>query len=247
MRNPAWTRDELILAIDLYFRCGRRQLEATHPDVIALSGTLNAIGAATNVLRNDVFRNPNGVHMKLGNFSAIDPEKAGVGLSRGNKLERVVWSEFSSDPARLRAVAQAIAKIATAPDTASRNEALQTALQPQEEFPEGALLTKVHLSRERNRKLVEQKKKLTLAENGKLACECCEFDFASFYGPLGNGFAECHHITPLSSLASTRKTKLADLAIVCANCHRMLHRSGNHLTIVQLRDMLTALQPPHRE
>jgi hypothetical protein len=29
-RNPNWATDELILALDLYFRAGRKQLDATH-------------------------------------------------------------------------------------------------------------------------------------------------------------------------------------------------------------------------
>lgn len=32
------------------------------------------------------------------------------------------------------------------------------------------------------------------------------------------------HVTPLHT-SGTRKTKLKDLACVCANCHRMCHRS----------------------
>ena len=38
-KNPPWTRDELILALDLYFRVGRKQVDPPHPEVIT-SGTL---------------------------------------------------------------------------------------------------------------------------------------------------------------------------------------------------------------
>ncbi len=41
MRNADWVRDEFILAMDLYFRLGRRQLPAEHGDVIRLSELLN--------------------------------------------------------------------------------------------------------------------------------------------------------------------------------------------------------------
>jgi 5-methylcytosine-specific restriction protein A len=40
-KNPPWTRDELILALDLYFRVGRKQVDPPHPEVIALSTLLN--------------------------------------------------------------------------------------------------------------------------------------------------------------------------------------------------------------
>ena len=108
MRNPDWTRDELILALELYFRSGRRQLDATHPEVIALSGVLNSLGVHDGQERNAEFRNPNGTAMKLGNFSSVDPDRPGVGLARGNKLERVIWDEFAPNPERLYQVADAI-------------------------------------------------------------------------------------------------------------------------------------------
>jgi hypothetical protein len=52
----------------------------------------------------------------------------------------------------------------------------------------------------------------------------CGFDFAEFYGAIGERFAECHHVRPLHE--GQRRTYLRDLAILCANCHRMPHRDG---------------------
>jgi hypothetical protein len=49
-------------------------------------------------------------------------------------------------------------------------------------------------------------------------------DFETTYGTLGRGFAECHHKLSLSETGPTR-TRLRDLAIICPNCHRMLHRA----------------------
>lgn len=51
------------------------------------------------------------------------------------------------------------------------------------------------------------------------------FDFALAYGDLWIGFAECHHRLSLASLGSRTGTRLADLAILCANCHRMIHKT----------------------
>jgi hypothetical protein len=110
--------------------------------------------------------------------------------------------------------------------------------------PEGRLLIKNHLVRERNPALVKKKKRAVLSTTGTLACEVCRFDFSAKYGELGRGFAECHHLTPLALLAKTRATKLEDLAIVCANCHRMLHRGIPWKTIAELKDILQASQRP---
>lgn len=46
---------------------------------------------------------------------------------------------------------------------------------------------------------------------------------------------EVHHLIPLSELTEERPTKLADLCLLCANCHRMIHRSDPMLTLAQLR------------
>lgn len=65
--------------------------------------------------------------------------------------------------------------------------------------------------------------------NGLLICEVphCGFDFHARYGELGTGFAEVHHKKPLSyAPRQGQRTRLSELAIVCANCHRMIHRNG---------------------
>lgn len=65
--------------------------------------------------------------------------------------------------------------------------------------------------------------------NGHLVCEVpnCGFDFLNTYGEDGRNFAIVHHKRPLSWAPSNgAKTSLTDLAIVCANCHAMIHRGG---------------------
>ena len=105
------------------------------------------------------------------------------------------------------------------------------------EASEGKLITKLHISRERNRTLVKKKKLLALKDNGKLACEVCNFDFTHMYGELGEGFIECHHTKPISELKPNERTKITDLALVCANCHRMIHKNGN-MEIEELKKLL---------
>lgn len=100
-RNPAWHRDELILALDLYFRQNPARSNQNHPDVRALSKVLNALPIHTD--RPDVarFRNSNGVYMKLCNFLRFDPTYKGTGLRAGGILEEQIWKEFGHDRARL--------------------------------------------------------------------------------------------------------------------------------------------------
>lgn len=83
--------------------------------------------------------------------------------------------------------------------------------------------------RRREHKLRAAKLKEALeAGNGRLKCEVprCGFDFYEVYGELGFEFAQIHHLQPLGDRSTPSVTKLNDLAIVCANCHAMIHRSG---------------------
>ena len=108
--NPIWNREELTLALDLYLRRG--QVETSDPEVQRLSDLLNRMPRGERRSGDTKFRNPNGVHMKLGNFMRIDPNYRGKGLSRGNKLEQVVWDEFAADSKKLEAEADRITALA---------------------------------------------------------------------------------------------------------------------------------------
>jgi hypothetical protein len=103
---------------------------------------------------------------------------------------------------------------------------------------EGREKLAIHIERERNPKIIKQKKKRILSETGKLSCEVCKFDFVSLYGDLGKGFCEVHHKNPLAEVDNETQTSLEDLAIVCANCHRMIHRSQPMMSIEQIKSIL---------
>lgn len=103
---------------------------------------------------------------------------------------------------------------------------------------EGELRLQQHFIRERDRTLVAEKRRQVLSKLGRLRCEACEFDFAAFYGELGRELCEVHHVTPLSRSASTVLTRLDDLAILCANCHRLIHRTDPMITVAALREIV---------
>ena len=232
MPRQDWTRDELILALDLYFREPSARSN-TSTAVLQLSELLNRLPIHPTREIERYFRNPNGVAMKLSNFSRFDPTYRGRGLTRGNQLEAVVWREFANDQERLRSVAEAIR------ENVASGEAVHVPGGDDDEMeaPEGAVLTRVHKVRERSRAIVDRKKKQVLRLTGRLSCEVCEFDFARVYGELGVGFAECHHTLPLSDLRPRQRTSLADLAVVCSNCHRMIHRRRPWPSVRELREV----------
>ena len=241
--NPDWLRDELILALDIYLQHRPNLPSKDSDEIVGLSNLLHRLGERLfpPEQRAATFRNVNGVHMKLMNFLRLDPQytaRGRKGLQRGAKAEEEVWTEFAGDPARCQQIAGAIIASLDDPDT----EVAWTSpdVDEGEDAPEGRLLTRMHVARERNRKLVKQKLTQSLGKHGKLTCEVCQFDFAAFYGSRGDGFLECHHTKPLASLAPGHRTQVNDLALVCANCHRMIYRKKPWLSLEELKSILQA-------
>lgn len=238
-RQPPWTRDETILALELYVRVPKARSNLRHPETTRLSRELNNFSIHPVALRGAHFRNPSGIGMQLMNSTPLDPaytKRGRTGMTHGSQLQAEIWQEFFGRPDTLSRVATAIRAFEP---TVSRNDGV---LEDSDEAIEGRVLTKVHRLRERNAQLVAAKKADVLHRLGRLACEVCAFDFEQQYGALGAGFAECHHTVPLSGLEGSRTTRLNDLSVVCANCHRMLHRQRPWPTISQLRDIRRSFQ-----
>ena len=112
-------------------------------------------------------------------------------------------------------------------------------IDPEFSAPEGDIKVRSHRHRERSRELVLMAKQVFREQNnGRLFCAVCEFDFGKTYG--APDFIEVHHKIPLCDLDPGTKTKLSDLAMVCANCHRMLHRGNPWPTVDGLKQKIEA-------
>jgi hypothetical protein len=101
----------------------------------------------------------------------------------------------------------------------------------QEEFDEGFTKEIIFEVKSRNSKLVSNAR---IKYGTK--CTVCEFDFGVVYGLHGAGFIELHHLYPISE--GRRKSTIDDLRPVCANCHRMLHRGKQLLSIDRLKKII---------
>lgn len=81
-----WTRDELLIALNLYHKLTFGQLHARQPVIVALAEKLG--------------RGTNSVAMKLCNFASLDPalKLRGIkGLAGASALDRAMWNEFHAD------------------------------------------------------------------------------------------------------------------------------------------------------
>lgn len=89
-----------------------------------------------------------------------------------------------------------------------------------------------HFRRERDPRLAEAKRRAVGAE---LNCEACGLIAQAAYPGLPGDVYEVHHRLPLSNAHEPVTTKLADLAILCANCHRAIHRTSPLMTVEEFR------------
>lgn len=235
VQNDDWVRDELLLALDLYMRHRHSPPGKASPQVVELSHLLAKLGEILDAQRNEKYRNPNGVYMKIMNFRRFDPEytaQGKLGLGRGSQQDEVVWNEFASRPNELRELAAAIRssiesnRVPSGPWTQEEEE---------QGSNEGRVLTRLHRSRERDPKLAKRKKDRVFEETGRLACEGCGADAVEKYGAAGAGVIDAHHTKPLHTLSRPAETKLEDLALPCPTCHRIVHAGKPWLTIEQLR------------
>lgn len=105
---------------------------------------------------------------------------------------------------------------------------------------EGRMLTRVHAYKERDRKFAAMVKKHYKAKNGgRLSCVACDLKPETLYDDRGERCIEAHHKVPIEELQPDSITRVDDMAMVCASCHRVIHSRKPCLTIEEVR----ALRP----
>ena len=237
-----WTRDELILACEIMEPSGWKPLPVTDPGVIALSHLLQSLANHPYEPRHPDFRNTNGVAHKTSDIATVHPSYGGS-RTRGNKLDGLALNEFLAHPERMRREAARIRELLSAQDASDQVLPDLDMDMDDVQHGEGGIALRAHLRRERDPKLRRKKIADTKRRNLPIACEVCTFDFGVKYGPHGLDYIECHHRVPLHVSGKTQ-TRLADLALLCSNCHRMIHHFKQWLTVEELKNIVAASAPP---
>jgi 5-methylcytosine-specific restriction protein A len=213
--NPNWNRDETILALDAYFALAGRNPSAKDPQIIALSNTLRALPYHGEAARTPTFRNPDGAAFKVQNLRS---RETGKGLGNVSRMDRDIWDELGTNPVEVARLAALIRAGITA-DYQTASLAVDEA--EDVEFYEGRLLTQSHLRRERSAGL--RKALLKKRQGDDLHCDVCGEAHAALPTELREAAFEAHHIVPIAEVGAGA-TKLSDVALLCATCHRLLHR-----------------------
>ena len=103
------------------------------------------------------------------------------------------------------------------------------------QYKEGATRTVTINAYERN---VDARKQCIRHHGYK--CLVCSFDFESMYGPIGKNYIHVHHLIPLAEIGTEYEIDpVHDLVPICPNCHAMIHKTRDRLTIGQLKQCLT--------
>jgi 5-methylcytosine-specific restriction enzyme A len=232
LERPDWTRDEIILACALAESNGWRQVYDTDERAKELSRLLQSPSNHPLPHHPD-FRNPAGVGQKTRNIVDRHPDHRGS-RSNGNHLDKEILDDFLADPTGMRAMAERIRELFQT-GTADSTELpdLDTVDTP----PGKAAWRFVLICAVSGIRSFAAASSMTKRRGLPIACEVCSFDFGQTYGPHGLDYIECHHRTPLHVTGETQ-TRLADLALLCSNCHRMIHRTTQWLTVDELKDLV---------
>jgi 5-methylcytosine-specific restriction protein A len=103
---------------------------------------------------------------------------------------------------------------------------------PAQDRPEAARY-RWHKRAERSRKLAKEAKRF---HGTRCQVPACGKDLFEIYGELAEGYIEAHHLIPFASLEG-RPTDLnpkTDFAVVCPDCHRMIHRRPEPYTLEEI-------------
>jgi 5-methylcytosine-specific restriction protein A len=137
-------------------------------------------------------------------------------------------ADLEADLSRLLLLYQSLVE---ARDQVQEDEKADPAPTPQSST-EGAKY-RWHKRTERSRALAREAKRF---HGTRCQVPACGKDLSEIYGELAEGYIEAHHLTPFASLEG-RPTDLdpkTDFAVLCPDCHRMVHRRAEPYSLEEL-------------
>ncbi len=164
----------------------------------------------------------------------VVPEVIARELQReSGKRIKIAGDEYRVDPGALQRTGRITEDSAALLD-ALLDEKVRIGTDPPPGMHEGKRQERRHWTIERSSAL----RTLALLRQGT-DCRACGFSFGAVYGLVGEGFAEVHHLAPLASLQGEASVDpVTDVAVLCANCHRMVHREDPPLTPDELNEIV---------
>ncbi len=140
-----------------------------------------------------------------------------------------------------REIAPPLPNYAEHPEAEPSADAAAQASSADEAFAEGRVVIEAHIRRERDSR-VRDRLLADRRSKAVVACEMCDRQSAGTDPVISEAIFEAHHVVPLA-VGSDRQTKLTDMALLCACCHRLIHRAiainGAWLSIEQAKMLIS--------
>lgn len=219
MANAGFTRDEVILALDVLFFSGEKHLNANAESIIDLCALLQKLPIYPPEDRNRIFRNERGVSNQIADF-----KRSCITGVRNPNVGRIFFDvafEFENRKAELHEIAESIRRNLPFFQSSfgSKNE--------EDGFPEGILLSLLH-------RLIEKRdgQKATIKR-----CSICQLEPEILYKPCGT-LLQQHLTVPPVLMDGRVKYAAKDFITVCPNCHAALHRYRPWLNAENCEELL---------
>lgn len=256
-RYPDWAVEETILAADVGAKLDWFGVSSSSPEIFELSSLLKRANFHPQETRLENFRSVDSVVTKLNKLRSAHPRyqrEIEKGERRGQPFSRIdnsVVQLFLWDTGMMLEVAYEIRRaIASGAEKIGISDQLLRAAvfdgrlptEAEEDYfsladvSQGGVPMIMSLRMERDPAVREIKLAAVIQSRGHLCCEVCNFNFEAIYGDQGAGYIEVHHRIPVYASGLVPITP-GDLALLCSNCHRMVHRN-NWLAIEELASMI---------
>lgn len=220
MASASFTRDEVILALDVLYSSPNGRVTADSDEITELSMLLNRLPIHPVENRRADFRNNTGIARQIMLYrSSCNTGKRDPNIG---SLFFAVAFEYEDRPDELHSIAQAIRK----------NEAAFASMfgesREDEGFAEGVLLGHLH-------RLIEQRDGAKLAI--KDYCEVCNSRPVLCYRNAGT-LLQNHLVIAPTLMDYSKKYRADSFLTVCPTCHAALHRYRPWLTKEDCGDVL---------
>lgn len=106
------------------------------------------------------------------------------------------------------------------------------------DLDEGDPKLRSHYYRDRRSEAARRLKEQAISEE-RVVCAGCQIDFFEKYGRDCLALIDCHHKIPLSKAEHGGVTRIKDLVLLCANCHRLIHSPQIGLDLERLKQSIS--------
>ncbi len=256
-RLPEPAREDTLHAVTFPLQSKSFVMDAMDFDIIEDDGLTVTLAPLRVSIRNAKFQvdlqdRINAIAEDLQNLSMIKSKHPDLGAAidaHGTELKKAVNSS------EIRLAADAVnnlqAEVFGLTNAGSATKLEEAAAKPPVELEEeifgveGKLLTRIHVYKERDKAFASRAKKYYKDKTGgQLWCQACGMDPLAKYGADGERCLEAHHQVPIEELQPDSITRVDEMAIVCASCHRIIHSKKPCLSVKEVAQMIAAGTTP---